>query len=213
VAFFHQVEEPSFIRKLVLAVSFFVLAPLTLGLSLFSLVVLSDNVSPPQKPTPVLAEADVYPPTKLGVQVYASLPGTVPSLSGSAIPSDARSELIKQYLAYYNSPLVNYADFIVEAADRWGLDFRLITAIAQQESNLCKKIPPRTYNCWGWGIHSEGTLAFSSYKEGIETVSQGIREEYIDKGLTTPEEIMGKYTPLSQGSWAAGVETFMGEME
>ena len=93
------------------------------------------------------------------------------------------------------------------------MDFRLLVAIAQQESNLCKKIPEGTHNCWGWGIHSKGTLGFDSYPEAIETVSQGIRRDYLNKGYTTPEEIMKKYTPSSPGTWAFGVNKFLGQME
>ncbi len=102
---------------------------------------------------------------------------------------------------------------IGDMADKYSLDFRLITAIAQQESNLCRIIPPGSHNCWGWGIHSESNLGFSSYEEGIETVSQGLKENYIDEGLTTPDQIMTKYTPSSNGSWAHGVNTFMSVMQ
>jgi len=106
-----------------------------------------------------------------------------------------------------------YAQELVDASDIHGLDYRLLTAIAQQESNLCKIIPPGSHNCWGWGIHSEGTLMFDTFDEAIFTVAQGLKEEYLDKGYTTPEEIMEKYTPLSQGSWAYGVNKFMSELE
>jgi len=83
----------------------------------------------------------------------------------------------------------------------------------RKESNLCKIIPPETYNCWGWGIHSKGTLGFSSFEEGIETVSQGLKKTTSTKDFRTIEEIMSKYTPLSNGSWAEGVNQFMQEME
>ena len=107
----------------------------------------------------------------------------------------------------------SYADYIVKTADEFNIDYRLTTAIAQQESNLCKLAPPKTFNCWGWGIHSEGTLGFSSYEEGIKAVTMGIAQNYIAKGLDTPEKIMSKYTPLSNGSWARGVEEFLSQME
>jgi hypothetical protein len=113
----------------------------------------------------------------------------------------------------YGSPLAPYAGLIVQTADKYSVDFRLITAISQQESNICKIIPPGSYNCWGWGIHSKGSLGFTSFQEGIEEVSKGLREEYLDKDFTTIEEIMSKYTPLSNGSWAAGVNKFMSEMQ
>lgn len=128
------------------------------------------------------------------------------------VAGDSRPLIIKKYLSHYNSPLAPYADYVFAVSQRYGLDYRLLVAIAQQESNLCKKIPDDSHNCWGWGIHSRGTLKFSSYEEAVLVVAKGIKERYIDKGLDTPEQIMEKYTPLSNGSWAFGVNQFMDEM-
>jgi len=138
---------------------------------------------------------------------------TSASLKSNVVIGDARPLIIKRYLDYYQSPLAPYSEYIFEISQQAGMDYRLLVAIAQQESNLCKKIPDDSYNCWGWGIHSRGTLRFSSYTEAIKIVSEGIKENYIDKELETPEQIMSKYTPLSNGSWAAGVSQFMEEME
>jgi len=180
---------------------------LVLGVSLFSLVSL--NKFKPGLETQVTA-TDI---NHSGIKIFASLPSEIPTISGTANAADARNEIIKQYLSRYNSPLEPYANLLVTTADKYKIDFRLLTAIAQQESNLCKIIPPDSHNCWGWGIHSKGTLGFSSYEEAIDTVSKGLKEEYIDKGYTTPDQIMSKYTPLSNGSWASGVNTFLTEME
>lgn len=203
----------SFWKNLALIIAFFLVTPITLGVSLFSLSSLNTreeilNIKAEEEAPLVLADR-----TTSGAQVFASLPASFPSVSGSVISEDARPEIIRQYLEYYNSPLVNHAEVLVDASDIYGLDYRLLTAISQQESNLCKLIPPGSFNCWGWGIHSEGTLAFNSFEEGIFTVSEGLKREYIDKGYTTPEEIMTKYTPLSNGSWAYGVDKFMSELE
>ena len=204
-------EDPfSFWKNLILVTFFFTVTPIALGTSLFSLISLN-NLSGKEVESVTSREVSVYP--KSGARVFASLPTNLPSVGGEATATDARPELVRQYLVYWDSPLEPYSDFIVEAADRYELDYRLTTAIAQQESNLCKLIPPGSNNCWGWGIHSEGTLGFDSFEEGIETVSQGLREEYLDKGFGSVEEIMSKYTPLSNGSWAAGVTKFMSEME
>jgi len=200
----------SFWKNLILVTLFFTVTPLALGTSLFSLVSLS-NVSRANNETEAIREQVVYP--KSGARVFASLPTDLPAISGAASSADARAELVRQYLETYGSPLEPYSKLLVDTADKYQLDYRLLTAIAQQESNLCKIIPPGSYNCWGWGIHSAGTLGFSSFEEGIETVSQGLRQEYLDKGFATVEEIMSKYTPLSKGSWANGVNKFMLEME
>ena len=196
----------SFWKNLILATFFFTLTPIVLATSLFSLVSLKKIAA--QKETVFLSQE-----LRSGAKVFASLPAKVPSVMGAATSADARVELIGQYLESYNSPLKPLAELIVSTADKYGLDYRLISAIAQQESNLCKYIPPGSYNCWGWGIHSRGTLGFSSYEEGIEIVSAGIKKNYIDQGYVTPEQIMTKYTPLSNGSWAIGVNKFLSDME
>jgi len=200
----------SFWKGLIFATLFFVMTPVALAASLFSLASLTKT----EEPKNVLGETDfnLISAPKSGAKVFASLPSSFPAVSGVVSASDARPELIRQYLASYDSPLEPHADYLVEVSDTHGLDYRLLTAIAQQESNLCKKIPPLSYNCWGWGIHSQGSLGFSSFEEGIDVVSQGIKENYIDKGYTTVEEIMSKYTPLSSGSWAFGVNKFMGDI-
>lgn len=200
----------SFWKNLILVTFFFTVTPLALGTSLFSLVSLS-KVSRVNDETEAIRQQVVYP--KSGARVFASLPTDLPAISGDVVSADARAELVRQYLEAYGSPLEPYSKLIVDTADKYQLDYRLLTAIAQQESNLCKIIPPGSYNCWGWGIHSAGTLGFTSFEEGIEIVSRGLREEYLNKGFTSIEEIMSKYTPLSKGSWAYGVNKFMSEME
>lgn len=203
------IEQETFVfwKNLILVSVFFLITPILIGISIFSLY----SFRTTEMLNKQLHISSGNPMS--GVRVFASLPATIPSIDGVVESKDARPEIVKNYLTYYKSPLIPYAELLVETADKYELDFRLVTAIAQQESNLCKIIPPNTYNCWGWGIHSRGTLGFNSYEEGIETVSRGIKEEYIDKGYTNPDEIMKKYTPMSNGSWARGVNQFMAEME
>ncbi len=182
---------------------FFTITPVTIGISIFSILTLKT-----EKITEAVEE------NKTGVKVYASLPSEFPVISDSAEVADARPEIIRNYFIKYNSPLAKLSNYIVEKSDLYGIDYRLIPAIAQQESNLCKIIPPETYNCWGWGIHSRGTLGFASYEEAIEAVMTGLKSEYIDKGLTTPDTIWKKYTPSSpDGAWAKGVNQFMADMQ
>ena len=199
----------SFWKNIILAIVFFSVTPLTLGASLYSLLSFNNNKLESQSLKLINRDTTAV----LGARIYASLPIDFPSISEKVQSSDARPEIIKNYLLRYKSPLVSFAGYIVQAADEFDIDYRLTTAIAQQESNLCKIIPPNTYNCWGWGIHSEGTLGFSSYEEGIRAVTMGLAQNYITLGLDTPEKIMSKYTPLSNGSWAKGVEQFLNEME
>lgn len=134
-------------------------------------------------------------------------------LKSSVIASDSRPILIKKYLQNYNSELEPYSDLIYEVSQKKGLDYRLIVAIAQQESNLCKKAPKNCFNCWGVGIHSRGRMCFDSYNEAIKWMGNYLKEEYYDKGINSVEGMMEKYCPLSSGSWAAGVRQFMAEID
>lgn len=206
---FSKEEDVSFWKNLILIGIFFTIAPITLGVSLFSLLSLK-SVSLAEQ-YPINSNLIITPQS--GVKVYASLPSKIASVSGEVGSSDARIEIVKKYLTSYGSPLAPLADFIVITSDKYSLDYRLTTAIAQQESNLCKVIPPGSYNCWGWGITSVGTLGFKSYQAAIEEVSKGLRENYLNKGFVTIADIMSKYTPQSNGSWAIGVNQFMSEMQ
>lgn len=194
-------------RNILLIATFFILTPVALGTSVFTLLAISlsnSQVIPTQK---VFAQTTVKP------QVFAATDTKQESIGVTINVADSRVDIVKQYLESYNSPLSEYAADIIHFADAYGIDFRMIPAIAQQESNLCKKIPEGSFNCWGWGIHSKGTLGFQSYTEAIEIVTRGLKTEYFDKGYSTPEEIMSKYTPSSPGTWANGVSLFMQEME
>ncbi|PIQ71455.1 hypothetical protein COV87_03305 [Candidatus Roizmanbacteria bacterium CG11_big_fil_rev_8_21_14_0_20_37_16] len=127
--------------------------------------------------------------------------------------ADIRIANLKYFFRKYDSVLYDQSDYIVKMADQYTLDYRLIPAIAMQESGLCKHIYEGSHNCWGWGIYGNKVTRFDSYEEAIETISRGIKKNYIDKGLTTPEAIMRKYTPPSDGSWAFGVNTFLKMIE
>jgi hypothetical protein len=135
---------------------------------------------------------------------------TVVSLAATG---DARPLLVKKYLEKYHSPLLPYAEMIVELSDVYGFDYYWMVAIAQQESNLCKVIPDNSHNCWGYGINSAGTLKFDNYELALKSYAEYLKRAYFDQGLNTPELIMKKYCPHSNGSWAFGVNQFIKEIE
>ncbi|MFH1840769.1 MAG: hypothetical protein ABH807_01270 [Candidatus Shapirobacteria bacterium] len=190
-------------KRSLLLVLFMLTTPFVIGASLVSLTLF------PLKPLdPVLPAISVLP-----AQVYAALPENSIRVNNFWQTADARPLIIRKYLERYDSPLKPYADLIVKASDENRLDWRLLVAIAQQESNLGKKIPENSYNAWGWGVHSRGTLRFTSWEEGIVGVANGLKERYVDEGFTTADEIMAKYCPLSNGSWASGVNQFLEELE
>lgn len=145
---------------------------------------------------------------------YAALPDTASDIKSAIETGDARPVMIELYLQSYNSPMAGYGQLIFDTALRYGVDPYLVIAIAQQESNLGKKMPTEDcHNAWGYGIHSRGRLCFSSWEEGIEAVIRGLSNRFLAKGLDEPQEIMAVYTPLSNGSWANGVNQFLEELQ
>lgn len=122
---------------------------------------------------------------------------------------EARVDVLREFFDRYNSPLEEYSELIVKKADEYGLDYRLLPAIAMQESTLCLKAPKGTNNCWGFGIYGKKRTAFDNYGQAIEIISKTLAENYHGKGLVEPEQIMTKYTPSNDGTWAANVSYVM----
>lgn len=175
-------------------------------LALSFLLLLSNQSQPLISPVPQV----------LGSSAPVAVPATSTTLESLFTLSDPRQLIVKNYLHLYSSPLEPYAQYLVDTADKYGLDYRLLPAIAQQESNLCKKIPEQSHNCWGFGIYGDNVVRFSSYTRAIDTVAKTLKYQYIDRGLDTPEEIMAKYTPPSAalgGPWAKAVTRFLTDLE
>lgn len=167
-----------------------------------------------------LRTVKLNPATSSSAQVLAAESAAAPtSATGTRSDietADARIDIIANFLRRHDSPLEPpeyYGQVLVETADRYNLDYRLLPAIMMQESNLCKSAPEGSYNCLGFGIHKRGTLGFESYEAGFDRAAREIKERYIDIGLTTPEDIQKKYTPSSNGSWAFSVNQWIVEME
>lgn len=127
--------------------------------------------------------------------------------------NEARVDVLREFFKRYDSPLEEYADEIVSNADKYGLDYRLVPAIAMQESTLCLKAPKGLNNCWGFGIYGNKRTAFDNYEQAIVAVSKTLSEKYHANGLVEPHEIMTKYTPSSDGSWAESVSYVMDRIE
>src|SRR3989338_1998800 len=115
--------------------------------------------------------------------LYSATPSVINDVVISFSKGDARPLLLDKFFSRYHSPLAGHGEKIVNAADKNGIDWRLIPGIAFQESNLCSKIPKKSYNCWGWAIYT-GKLsgaAFQSYDDAIEKIYLGLKREYYDK--------------------------------
>lgn len=189
-------------RKLFLLTSFLVITPVFLFLNIFFLLTLT-------KQKQQILSHKTLPSQPVA---YAALPTIQNVFWDEIIQKDIRIENVRQFFVRYNSPLTPFAENVVLSADIHKLDYRLIPAIAMQESNLCKKAPPKSYNCWGFGIYGKKVKKFTNYSQAIDTITKTLAKYYKGKGLETPEEIMTVYTPSNTGSWAKSVSYFMNQL-
>ncbi len=126
--------------------------------------------------------------------------------------TDSRVKVLKEFLEKYNSPLSPFASDFVKIADKYELDWKLVAAISGVESTFGREIPDNSFNGWGWGIYGDNIIRFSSWKEGIETVSQGLKTNYIDKWGTKDVWEIGRFY-ASSPTWAQRVAYFMNSIE
>jgi hypothetical protein len=190
-------------RKLLLLTAFIVLTPFVLALSL-SLLLYMGSI-----------KANLLSLSRTPRVAFAALPPASGSLKMVVVGKDARVITLQGFFKRYNSALLPYAQNIVDAADKYNLDYRLVPAIAMQESNLCNKLPGKlkdSHNCWGFGVYAKKVTKFDNYPQAINAISKTLAVEYKAKGLQTPEQIMSKYTPGSNGSWARSVSYFMNQL-
>jgi len=121
---------------------------------------------------------------------------------------DNRFKILKAFLEKYNSPLAASTYDFVKNSDAYNLDWKLVAAISGVESTFGQFIPYNSFNAWGWGVYGNNVIYFLSWEEGIETVSKGLRENYLNKWKATNIYEIGRIYAESP-TWAARVEYFM----
>ncbi|MEN9327714.1 MAG: hypothetical protein RI947_522 [Candidatus Parcubacteria bacterium] len=115
---------------------------------------------------------------------------------------------IKKVLESYNSPMVGSVDAFMDACIKYDLDCYLLPSIAGLESTFGQFTWPGSNNPFGWG---RGLITFKDWNESIDTVGQGLRENYINKGATTIAEIGSIY--CEGNTWAGRVRTIRSMFE
>jgi hypothetical protein len=144
---------------------------------------------------------------------FQALPSEGTTSSISVEDHDARIKSLDEFFSEYDSPLEGYAQLIIDEADNHNIDYRLLPAIAMQESTLCKKIIKNSHNCWGFGIHGGKVTTFDSYDQAIKTITATLAKKYVHIGFDTPDEIVQKYTPSDTGRWPEVVGMIMGRLK
>jgi len=124
---------------------------------------------------------------------------------------DYRLTILKKYLSQFNSPLIDHAQDFLDASDSYSVDWRLVPAIAGVESTFGKRIPGDSYNGWGWGVYGDKVLRFTSWRQAIFAVTKGLKQNYLDQGLTNPFSINKKYA--SDPEWGQTVTYFLNDLD
>ncbi|MCW2927209.1 MAG: conjugal transfer protein [Thermoleophilia bacterium] len=130
----------------------------------------------------------------------------------------ASAAQIDAYLTSKGSPMSGQGAAFVASGGRWQVDPRLLVAIAGAESNF-GQITCAPFNAWGWGCPN-GPYKFESWADGIDTVMQGLRTNYLAEGRTTVAAINLKYAPIGaandptglNNNWTQNVSRFLIEL-
>jgi len=96
----------------------------------------------------------------------------------------------------------------LRAGRKYGIDPRLLVGIATIESGAGAHLA-QPYNPFNWSIHQG--RRYGSWQESIMDVARGLRRGYIDQGLTTPDQIVSKYAPSSDGNNEANWAKVVGD--
>jgi len=153
--------------------------------------------------TPVYAEGKIAGDTAMLVQSSVT----------NATSNDERVKKLKLFFESKQSPFANSAEHFINEADRLEIDWKLIPAIAGNESYFGQHIPANSFNAWGWAVFTgmRDGRHFASWEDGITVVSEGIKHNYIDKGAIAIEQIGRKYA--ADPRWAAKVSFFMKQID
>src|SRR5258706_10887166 len=112
-----------FFRKAVFLLSFFIITPTLLITSTVFYAYRYYQINQSQEFTSLNQNTNpnVY---------FAALPSIQQEFASSIVTGDARVEKVRAFFRDYGSILANYSDLLVEKADEYGLDYRLLPAIA-----------------------------------------------------------------------------------
>ncbi len=187
-------------RKLFLLISFFSIMPVMLLATSILLLSSSFQSKSENKVLSFLSENS-------STIAYAALPTNL-TMEADVQSSDARLGKVLAFLEENNSPLTPYASTIIADADKYGIDYRLLPAIAMQETTLCKTEIAGTNNCWGYGIYNHKITSFLSYEDAIDTISRYFAKKKAN-GIDTLDAIGNIYNPSNHNGWKENVSSFM----
>ncbi len=139
--------------------------------------------------------------------IFLFLSGTT---SIKANEHDARVAQMRVVLSKYNSPMIGLEDVLISTAEKYGLDWTLMAAIAGTESSFAKRMPYNCNNPYGWGIYGDNKLCFESLEASIEGVASGLAKKY---NISSIESIARTYNKVSTDGWISHTKFFMNKIK
>lgn len=127
-----------------------------------------------------------------------------------AVEHDFRAEQMRTILTVYNSPMIGLEDVLIQTAEKYGLDWTLMAAIAGTESTFAKRMPVGCNNPYGWGIYGDNKLCFESLEASIEGVASGLAKKY---NISSIETIARTYNTVSTDGWISPTKFFMNKIK
>jgi len=123
---------------------------------------------------------------------------------------DFRVLQMRVVLTKYKSPMVGLEQILITTAEKYGLDWTLLAAIAGTESSFAKRMPADCINPYGWGIYGFNKLCFASLEKSINGVAFGLAKKY---NISTLESIAHTYNTVSTDSWISHTKFFMNKIK
>jgi hypothetical protein len=127
-----------------------------------------------------------------------------------AAEHDPRAAKMRVVLAKYNSPMIGLEDVLIKTAEKYGLDWTLMAAIAGTESSFAKRMPENCNNPYGWGIYGDNKICFKNLEESIEGVASGLAKKY---NISSIESIARTYNKVSTEGWISHTKFFMNKIK
>lgn len=109
---------------------------------------------------------------------------------------------------------------IKEVAENYGVDWRLAIAISMHETGKYTSVAFNDNNNVGGNFRNGSLMVFEDLDKGIDFFISNLKNNYIDMGLDTVEEISSKYAPIGanndpndlNSNWIPGVTRYYKEL-
>jgi len=145
------------------------------------------------------------------------MPGSDATTASYMLPAYAGVPgLINQYLRAEGSPLAGLGRVFTRKSRKYGIDPRLLVAIAGAETSLGKDpnaAPLSEHNVWGMGPG----IRYKSWGQGADATARNLAENYFQEGRNTIPEISSKWAPVGAANdpnavnknWTGNVTSYM----